>query len=102
MTTKRDQPISRIKINLETGEVTITVNDHLQQQVKIHLSQISADKSYPTRLFFQFLTGLEIKTRATIYPTERNSQLPTTVNNQKGFDLLQQTMKLMSYRDYAL
>ena len=35
-------------------------------------------------------------------PYDKNSQLPTTATSQMWFDCLQQTMKLLNYRDYAL
>ena len=102
MTTERERNISRIKINLGTRKVTIKIPDHLQRHDKIHLSHISAEKLYQIRLTFQFLTGLDVETRATIYPTTKKSQLPTKVASQTWFDSLQQTMKLMNCRDYAL
>ena len=102
MITKRDHHISRIKINLELGEVTITNQDRLAGQYKIHLSKISADNTDKVHLTLQCLSGLEIEFRATIYPTKRKSQLPTTVTNQTSFDSLQQTIQWMNYLDYAL
>ena len=41
-----------------------------------------ADNPDQVHLTLQCLTGLETETRATIYPTTRNSQLPTTVTSQ--------------------
>ena len=96
MSTDRDHNISRPKINLGTGELTITIHDHLQWHDKIHLSQISRDKPDQIRLIPQCLTGLEIEIRAIIYPSTRNSQLSTMVTSQTCFDSLQQTMKLMN------
>ena len=103
MTTEQDHHFGRIKINLGIGEVTKTINDRLQRQDKIPLSQISADNPDQNRLTLPCLTvtGLDIKTRATIHPMTRNSQLPTMITSQMLFDSLQQTMKLMNYRDYA-
>ena len=102
MTTERDHNISRIKINKGFGEGTITIHDHLQRQDKIHPLQNSADNPDQIHLTLHCLTDLEIETRATIYLTTRNSQLPKTVTRQMWFDSLQQAIKLMDYRDYAL
>ena len=102
MTTERDHNISRTKINLGIGEVTITIHGCLQRHDKIHPLRIFADNSDQVRLTLQCLPGLEIETRATIYPTTRNSQLPTMVTSQTWFDSLQRTMKLMNCWDYAL
>ena len=82
MNTEQTHHISRTKINLGIGEVTITIPDHLQRHDKIPPSQISADSPDQIRLTLQCLTGLEIETRVTIYLTTRNSQLPTTVTSQ--------------------
>ena len=46
------------------------------------LPRISATNPDQIRLTLQCLTGLEMETWATIYPTTRNFQLPTTVTNQ--------------------
>ena len=100
--TERDRNTSRIEINVGIGEVTITNHDHLQRHDKIHPSRIFADNPDQIRLNLQCLTGLEIETRVTIYLTTRSSQLPPTVTNQMWFDSLQQTIKLMNYRDYAI
>ena len=82
MTTERDNHISRTKINLGFGEVTITIHDRLQRDNKTQPSRIFVDNPNRTRLTLQCLTGLEIETPATIYPTTKNSQLPTTVISQ--------------------
>ena len=82
MTTERELSISRIKINLGTGKVTITIPDHLQRHDKNHPSRISAINPDQIRLILQYSTGLRIETRVTIYPTIRNSQLPTMVTSQ--------------------
>ena len=102
MTTERDHNISRIKINIGIGEVTNTIHDRLQRHDQIHSLRILADYPDQIHLTLQRLTDLEKETRATIYPTTRNSQLPTTETSQTCFDSLQQTMKLLNYRDYAL
>ena len=102
MTIERDHNISRTKINLGNGDVTITIPDRLQRHDMIHPSRIFADNPDQTRLILQCSTGLGIKTRVTKYLTTRNSQLPTTVISQTWFDSVQQTMKLMNYRDFAL
>ena len=60
----------------------MTIHDRLQRRDKNYPSRISAIISDQNRLTLLCLTGLEIETRATIYPTTRNSQLPTTVTNQ--------------------
>ena len=82
MTVERDHNISPNKINPRIGEVTITVPDRLQLHDKIQLSRIFADNPDQVRLTLQCLTGLEIETRATIYPTTKIAQIPTTVTNQ--------------------
>ena len=102
MITKQDHNTSQTKTNPEIGEVVVTIHDRLQSHDNYHASQISANSLDQIHLTLQCLTGLEIETRATIYPTTRKSQLPTTVTRQTLFDSLQQTMKLMNYRDYAL
>ena len=88
MTTERDQNISRIKINIGNGEVTIITHDRLQRHDKIHLLRILVDNPDQIHLTLQCLTDFEVETRATIYPTTRNSQLPTTVTSQTRFDPL--------------
>ena len=102
MITERDHNINWIKINIGIGEVTITIRDRLQRHDKIHPSWVLADNPDQIHLTVQCLTDLEIKTRAIIYRTTKNSQLPTTVTNQTWFDSLQQTMKLLIYWDHAL
>ena len=97
MTTERDHNVSGIKIKMGIGEVTITIHDHLQRHYKIHPSRIFGDNLDQILLTLQYLTGLEIENRATIYPTTRNSQLSTTETSQTWFDSLQRTMKLMNY-----
>ena len=82
MTTERDHHTSQTKTNPGIGEVMKTIRDRLQCHDKIHPSGISAINPDQNRLTFQCSTGLEIDTPATIYPTTRNSQLPTTVTNQ--------------------
>ena len=82
MTTEQTHHTNQIKTNPGIGEVTITIRDRLQGHDKIHLSRILADNPDLTRLTPQCLIGLGIETRATIYPTTRNSQLPTLVNSQ--------------------
>ena len=82
MNTEQTHHTSRTKINLGNGEVAITNLNRLQRHDKIPPSQISADNPDQIRLTLQCLTGLEIETRATIHPTTRNSQLPTTETSQ--------------------
>ena len=60
----------------------MTIHDQLQRRDKNHPSRFSTINPDQIRLTFQCLTGLEIEIRATIYPTTRKSQLPTTVTNQ--------------------
>ena len=93
---------SQIRTNLEIGEVTMTIRDRLQRRDKNHPSRVSAINPDQIRLIPQNSTGLGIETRVTIYLTTRYSQLPTMVISQTWFDSLQQTMKLMDYRDSAL
>ena len=102
MIPERDHNISRSKINLRIGEVTVTIPDCLQRYNKIHPSRIFADNCDQIHLIRQCFTGLGIETQVTIYPTTRNSRLPTTVTSQILFALLRQTMKLLNYWDYAL
>ena len=102
MNTEQTHDISRTKINLGIGEVTITVPDRLQRHDKIHPSRILADNLGQIHLTLQYLTGLEIEIRATLYHTIRNFQLPTTVTSQTWFNSQQQTMKVMNYWDCAL
>ena len=82
MSTERDHSTSQTRTNLEIGEITMNIHNHLQRRDKNHPSRISAINLDQIRVTLQCLTGLEIETRATIYPTTRNSQLPTTVTNQ--------------------
>ena len=82
MTTEPTRHTSQTKTNPRNGEVTITIPDRLQRDDPIHLLRISADNLDQIRLNLQCLTGLGIETRATIYLTIRNSQLPTTVTRQ--------------------
>ena len=82
MTTQLTHHTSQTKINPEIGEVTITIRDRFQHDDKIPPSQIFADNPGQIHLAHQCLIGLEAETPATIYPTTRNSQLPTMVINQ--------------------
>ena len=82
MSTERDHRTSQTRTNLEIGEVTRIIHDRLQHQDKNHLSRISAINPDQILLKLQCLIGLAIETRATIDPTTRNSQIPTTVTNQ--------------------
>ena len=82
MSTERDHRTSQTRTILEIGEVTMTIHDRLQRRDKNHPSRISAFNPDQIRLTLQCLTGLEIETRATIYPTTGNSQLPKTVTDQ--------------------
>ena len=82
MTTKQTHHTGQTKTNLQNGEVPMTIHDYLQRGDKNNLSRISAINPDQIRLLLQCLTGLETETRATIYTTTRNSQLPTTVTNQ--------------------
>ena len=102
ITTEQDHRTSQTKTNPGIGEVLITTRDRLQCHDKIHPSRIFADNPDQIRLIPQYLTGLEIETRATIYLTTRNSQLSTMAINQTWFNLLQQMIKLRNYRNYAL
>ena len=79
MTTERDHHTSQTKTNPGVGEVTITIRDRLQRRDKIHLLQILVDKPDQIHITLQCLTGLEIGTLVTIYPTKRNFQLLTLV-----------------------
>ena len=102
MTTERDDLISQPKTNPGIGEVTITVRDRFQRYDKIQFLRILVGNPAKIHLTLQCLTGLGSGTRVRIYPTKRNSHLLTTVTSPTWFDLLQQTMKLTDYRDYAL
>ena len=102
ITKERYHHTHQTKTNPGIGEVTIDIRDRLQRHDKIHLLRILVDIPHQIHLTLQCLTGLRIGTRVTIYPTKRNSQLLTTVTSPTCFDLLQQTMKLRDYRDYAL
>ena len=102
MSTERDHRTSQTRTNLKIGEVTMTIHNRLQRRDKNRLPWTSAINPDQVRLSFLCLTGLQIKTRATIYPTTRISQLPTTVTNQTQFNSLRQTMKLVRYWDCAL
>ena len=97
VTTEQDHHTSQTMNNPGNGEILITTRDRLQCQDKIHTVRILADNPDQIRLIPQFLTGLQIETRATKYVTTRNSQLPTMAINQTWFDSLQQMMKLMNY-----
>ena len=102
MTTERNHRTSQTMTNPGIGEILITIRDRLQRHDKIHPSRILAHNPDQVRLIPQCLTSLEIETRAPIYLMTGNSQLPTMAINQTWFDSLQQEMKLMDYRDYAL
>ena len=82
MTTEREPHTSQATTNPGIGEVTITIRDCLQCHDKIHPSRILAIDPNQIRLILQYSTDLGIRTRITIYPTERNSQLLTTVTSQ--------------------
>ena len=82
MSTERDHRTSQTRTNLEIGEVTMTIHNRLQRRDKNPPSRISAINPDQISLTPLCLTGLGIETRATIYPTTRNSQFPTTVTNQ--------------------
>ena len=82
MSTERHHRTSQTRTNLEIEEVTVTIHHYLQRRDKNHPSQIFAINRDHIRLTRLCLTGLEIETRATIYATTRNSQLPTTVTKQ--------------------
>ena len=88
-----DHRTSQIRTNLEIGEETMTIYDHLQRLDKNHPSRISAINPDRNRLIPQYSTGLGIETRVTIYLTTRTSQLPTMAISQTWFNLLQQTIK---------
>ena len=81
MTTEQTHHTNQSKTNPRIWEVTITIHDRLQPHDNIPFSQICADNLNQIRLILQFLTGLEVETRVTIYLTTRNSQLPTTVTS---------------------
>ena len=57
LTTEQDHNISRTKINLGSGEVTITIPDRLQRHDKIHPSRMFAENPNQIRLIPQCLTG---------------------------------------------
>ena len=80
MTTERDHHTSQTKTNPGIGEVILTIRDCLQCQDKIHPPRILAIN--PDQIRLQYSTDLGIRTRITIYPTKRNSQLLTTVTSQ--------------------
>ena len=102
MIKKQDHQTSQTKTNPEIGEVTIAIHSRLQRHDKIHPSRIFADNPGQIHLTLQYLTGLEIETPATIYPTIRCLQLPTTVTSQTWFNSLQQKMKLTNYWPFKL
>ena len=102
VTTEQDHHTSQTKTNPGIGEVLITTPDRLQGHNKIHPSRILAENPDQIRLIPQYSTGLEIETRATVYLTTRNSQLPTMAINQTWLDSLQQIKEVTNYRDYAL
>ena len=79
---KQHHPSSQAKINPGTGEVTITIHDRLRRRDKIYPSQISAVNPDQIHVISQCLGGFETKARTKIYPTTRNSQLPTPVTSQ--------------------
>ena len=81
-TTEQTHHTSHTKTNPGIGEVTMTIHDRLQRRDKNPLSRISAINPDQIRLIPQYLTDLGSETRATIYPTKRNSQLLTTVISQ--------------------
>ena len=67
MTTKQDRNTSQTKTNSKIGEVPITIHDQdSTRHDKINPSQNFADKLDQIHLTLQYLTGLEIETRATI------------------------------------
>ena len=74
MTTVPYHHISRTKINLGIGEVTITIPDRLLRHNKIHLSKISVDNLDRIHLTIQCLIVSETKIRAKIYLTKRSSR----------------------------
>ena len=82
MTTERDHHTSQTKTNPGFGEVIIPIRGRLQCHDKIHPSRILAINPDQIRLILQYSTDLGIRTRVTIYPTKRNSQLLTTVTSQ--------------------
>ena len=82
MSTKQTHHTSQTRNNPGIGEVTITILDRLQSHDEIPPSQISADNPGHFHLTHQYLIGLEAETRATMYPTTTNSQLPTMVTSQ--------------------
>ena len=82
MITKQGHHTRQTKTNPGIREVTITFYDRLQRHDKTHPSLIFADNPYQIHLILQYLTGLEIETRATIYPATRSFQLPTLVTSQ--------------------
>ena len=77
-------------------------NNYSRCHDKNHPSRISAINPDQIRLIFQYSTDLGIETRVTIYLTTRISHFPTMAISQTWFDSLQQMIKLMDYRDYAL
>ena len=81
MTTERDHHTSQTKTNPGTEEV-ITIRGRLHCHDKIDPSRILAINRDQICLILQYSTDLGIRTRITIYPTKRNSQLLTTVTSQ--------------------
>ena len=102
MATGWDHHTSQTMTNPGIGEVIITIRDRLHCHDKNHTSRISAINPDQIRLILQYSTDLGIETRVTINLATRNSQLPTMEIRQTRFDSLQEMMKLMDYRDYAL
>ena len=95
-------PYQSNQANPGIREVKVTIRDRLQRHDKIHLLRILVDNPDQIHLTLQCLTSLGIETRVRMNPTEKKSQLLTTVTSPTWFDLLQQTMKLTDYRDYTL
>ena len=79
MTTEQTQHTSQAKTNLEIGEVTMIIHNHLRRRDEKNLSRINPDQIHLT---LRNLTGWEIETRVTTYLTTRNSQIPTMVTSR--------------------
>ena len=77
MTTVRDHNISRTKVNLGIGEVTITIHGRLQRHDKIHPSRISVDNPDRIHLIIRCLIVSETKIRTKIHLTKKSSRPPT-------------------------
>ena len=82
MTTGRDHHTSQTKTNPGIGQVIIAIRGRLQCHDKIHPSRTLAINLDQIRLILQYSTGLGIRTRVTIYPTKKNSQLLARVTSQ--------------------